>query len=123
MGDIQPFNAAIKQYLLTESEYRGLKNELMLARREFVKITGVNRRSNDLKRLQEIEQKIYSIESKLARADIIYDDEEDSYKGALYGVFAELCLTLMGVYLKLTYKLKSYKQGIVGHKATHHIKR
>lgn len=124
MQNIQPFSTIIERYKITDSEYRKLKDELIKLRKEFVQKTGVNYSKIDLKSLQNIEQKMYSIEHTLAHADVLYEHvEETRFKGTLKSLVTELRFTLMGLYLKYQQKIHPRKHGFTNHTTTYHLKR
>lgn len=128
MSVLEPFNTVTEHTELAEAEYRTLKNDLAELRKEFVKKTGVNHTKIDLKSLQNIEQKMCSIEHILAHASVVYDQvEEPQFQGTFRSIITEIRLDLMGIRLKLQQKLhpKMYpkKHGYTYHTTTYHIKR
>lgn len=68
------FEATKKSYQLAETEARELKRELLSLRCEFVQRTGVNAVDCPEGELDKIEQKMCSIEEKLAHAEITEDE-------------------------------------------------
>lgn len=101
-GGVMPrqeqFSATKMQFQLTEGEYHYLKKKLMKLRQEFVSKTGVNHAAISKQELEKIEQKMYSIEHKLAHSEIIH--EELRIPDALdfiESIFIELRQTLSGL--------------------------
>ncbi len=124
MGALQPFSAATERHELTEKEYRKLKTELTDLRAEFVQKTGTGHSNVDLKTLQNIEQKMYSLEHTLAHASITYETvEEARYKGTFKSLLTEIRFSLMGIRLKIQQKLRPQRHGYTHHTITYHLKR
>jgi hypothetical protein len=124
MGELKPFSSITEQYQLTEDEFLKLKSELAALRKEFACQTGVNHSKVDLKSLQNIEQKMYSIEHTLAHVNIVYDQpEEPRYQGALKSLLIEMRFTVMGMRLKVAQMIHPKKHGFTHHTTTYHLKR
>lgn len=124
MSGSEPFNTVVEKNELTEAEYRALKNNLAELRKEFAQKTGVHHPRVDLKNLQKIEQKMYTIEHTLAHASIVQERlEEPGYLSATRSVLTEARLSVMGIWMSLKQKIRPQKRGYTHHTSTYHIKR
>jgi type III secretory pathway component EscV len=124
MGTLRPFEAVLERNEFTEIEFLSLKNKLAELRREFAQKTGVHSPNIDLKNLQKIEQKMYSLEHILAHASIVQEPvEEPGYLSIVKSIFTEARLNLMGRRMALQQKIRPQKHGYTNHTSTYHIKR
>lgn len=106
MQSLQQFDAAKKEYQLTESEAQSLRRELMDLRQEFVQNTGFKMKDIDESHLLDIEQKMYSIEHKLAHAEIIRDEiKEPDMIDFAASIIAEIQGTASALKVKLLQKI------------------
>lgn len=106
METLQPFSATKKQYELSEEEYRELKNELISLRREFVLKSGMHQRVVNTGELGDIEQKMYSIEHKLAHSDVTREEvRAPDMFDMISAVYTEIRMLLNGLWMKITMKV------------------
>lgn len=113
MQALSQFEATKKSYQLAESEARELKRELLSLRRDFVRRTGVNAQDCSQNELDEIEQKMCSIEAKLAHAEITQDETRlQSYPMATLGEDMREMLNNI--------KIKVFNSIVHASKAQHH---
>lgn len=105
METLQPFSATKKQYELSEEEYRKLKNELISLRREFVLKSGMHQQTINTQELSDIEQKMYSIENKLAHSAIAREEVRAPDIFDMMGaIYTEIRMALSGLWIKVIHK-------------------
>lgn len=106
METLQPFSATKKQYELSEEEYRELKNELMSFRREFVLKSGMHQQTVNVSELGDIEQKMYSIEHKLAHSDVVREEvRAPDMFDMISAIYTEIRMLLSGLWMRVTMKV------------------